>query len=141
MNNITPNSIDSIDILSEIKLIHRQDLSHMNSNENISVRFELTGQVQGRITCYLILDLMEFSITEKQEIYPIFMEAMNILIGKQISTDNRLKKMNIHLSAPSPSILSEAVYTKLKNQTQKYELQLENYDLDVLINYSLEVLN
>lgn len=141
MNAITPNAIEEISILSEIRLINQKDLNHTNSTENIKVSFELSGQVKGRITCYLVLDFLEMSESDKQLIYPVFVEAMNILVGQQISSDPLLKKLNISLSAPKPSLISENIYTKLKNQTQKYELQMEHYDLDVLINYSLEVIN
>jgi len=141
MNSITPSFIEEIAVLSEIKLIHQKDLNHTNSIDNISVRFNLSGQIKGQITCYLVLDFLDMTENDKQFIYPIFVEAMNILIGQQISRDPKLKKLSIDLSAPKPSLISENVYTKLKDQTQKYELQMEHYDLDVLINYSLEVLN
>lgn len=141
MSHIIPMPIDEISIFSEVRVIHQKDLNQVNSTENISVTFELSGQVKGKIFCYLVLDLMELNDSEKQLIYPLFMESMNILIGQQISTDTKLRKLNIHLSAPKPSIISQPVYSKLKNQTQLYEIQMNNMELDVLVNYSLEVLN
>ena len=84
-------SINELKILSNVRLINRHDLNSLNSQENLHVQFALTGEVQGAMTCYLCLDQHKLTQTDKNYIFPLFVESMNILVGKQLSLNQQLK--------------------------------------------------
>ena len=133
--------IDEIKILQNVRLVHRLDLNPVYSKDNLRVQFEITGEIKGSITCYLCLDCEELSPSEKSYIFPLFVESMNILIGRQISLDDELSHFKIKLSSPKLSMIAKEINTRLRNLTQKYDLELEDRSYRVLTEYSLEALN
>lgn len=130
-----------IQILQNVRLVYRHDLNPVYSKENMRVQFELNGDLQGHITCYLCLDGHELSSSEKDSLFPLFVEAMNILVGRQITLDDELSAFKIKLSAPRLSMISKEINTSLRGSTQKYELELNESTYTVLAEYSLEAMN
>lgn len=132
---------EEIKILNDVRLIHSHDLNHRDSRDNLTAQFELTGELKGLITCYLCLDEKDLGYTDRNYLFPLFIEAMNILIGKQISMDSELASLKITMSTPKIKLNPTAVNTKGRFSTHLYELQLNDISYDVLIQYSLEMVN
>ncbi len=133
--------IGELKILQNVRLIHRSDLNPVYSKENLRVQFTVTGEIKGAITCYLCLDGHELSAIERNYIFPLFVESMNILIGRQISQDSELSHFKINLSSPKLNMNSLEVNTALRSLTQKYDLELESIQFCVLNEYHLEALS
>lgn len=133
--------IEEIKILQNVRLIYKHDLNPVYSKDNLRVQFEISGEIRGSITCYLCLDHSELSESEKNYMFPLFVEAMNILVGKQISMDDELSHFKIKLSSPKLSMISKEINTSHRSVTQKYDLELENGIFKVLTEYTLEALN
>lgn len=133
-------AINEIKILSDVKLISRSNFTN-NSSNNLHVQFNLSGEVRGSITCYLCLDKHELNPTEKNYIFPLFVEAMNILVGKQVSQDKKLEGFKIMLSPPKLSMISLDLKTSLKTNMQHYELELNSHTFSILTEYNLEALS
>lgn len=133
--------IDELKILHNVRLVHRHDLNHISSSENLHVQFDVKGDVRGTITCHLCLDKHELGQAEKNYLFPLFTEAMNILLGRQISMDDEFRNMRIQLSPPKLSMISKDLSTRSRAMTQKYELDFESQSFNVLIEYSLEGMN
>ncbi|HLT23307.1 MAG TPA: hypothetical protein VKZ84_07685, partial [Bacteriovoracaceae bacterium] len=74
-------------------------------------------------------------------LFPLFIESMNILIGKQMSLDPVLKHLKIDLSTPRISLNPTTIHTSGVHPTHLYTLQLDETSYDVLIQYSLELMN
>lgn len=133
--------IDELKILHNVRLIHRHDLNPVSSTNNLHVQFEVKGDIRGTITCHLCLDQHELNHAERNYLFPLFTESMNILLGRQISIDDDFKNMRIQLSPPKLSMIAKEIDTKSRNLTQKYELNFEAQNFAVLIEYSLEGMN
>jgi hypothetical protein len=134
-------TINEIKILSDVKLINRHDLNAFYSKDNLHVQFDLSGDLRGAITCFMCLDNHELAPTDKNYIFPLFVEAMNILIGKQVSSDAALKNFKIKLSPPKLSMIPREVNTALKSGMQYYDLELERHSFSILTEYSIEALS
>lgn len=134
-------TINEIKILSDVRLISRRDLNAVHSTDNLHVQFALTGELRGAITCFMCLDKHELTPTDKNYIFPLFVEAMNILIGKQISQDKELKTFKVKLSPPKLSMIAKEVNTALKSSMQHYELELDRHTFSILTEYSIEALS
>jgi hypothetical protein len=133
--------ISEIKILQNVRLIHRMDLNPVYSKDNLRVQFEISGEIKGSITCYLCLDGHELEPVERNYIFPLFVEAMNILIGRQITLDDELSHFKINLSAPKISMITKELNTALRSMTQKYDLELEDQSFTILTEYNLTALN
>ena len=134
-------SINEIKILSDVRLINRHDLNSIYSKDNLHVQFALTGELRGTIACFMCLDGQELTPTDKNYIFPLFVEAMNILIGKQVSQDKELKTFKVKLSPPKLSMIPKEVNTSLKSGMQHYELELDRHTFSILTEYSIEALS
>ena len=134
-------TINEIKILTNVRLINRIDLNSKYSKENLHVQFNLTGDLLGAVTCYLCLDKHELSATDKNVIFPLFVEAMNILIGKQISQDAQLKAFKVKLSPPKLSMIPKEINTSYKSGMQHYELELDHRTFSILTESSIEALS
>jgi len=134
-------SINEIKILSNVRLINRHDLNSVYSNDNLHVQFNLTGDVRGAVTCFMCLDKLELNSTDKNVIFPLFVEAMSILVGKQISQDSQLKTFKIKLSPPKLSMIPKELNTSLKTGMQYYELELDRHTFSILTEYSIEAMS
>lgn len=133
--------IGELKILENVRLIHRTDLNPIYSKENLRVQFTVSGEIKGAITCYLCLDGHELSAPERNYIFPLFVESMNILVGRQISLDDEFSRYRLNLSAPKLNMNALEVNTSLRSQTQKYDLDLEDIQFCVLTEYNLEAMN
>ena len=131
-------SIKELKILSNVRLINRHDLNSVNSHKNLHVQFALSGEVQGSMTCYLCLDRHKLTQTDKNYIFPLFVESMNILVGKQLSLNQQVK---IRLSPPRLSMISQLINTSEKSGMQHYDLQLDGQTFSVLTESTIEILN
>ncbi len=134
-------TINEIKILSNVRLISRHDLNSKYSTDNLHVQFTLTGDLLGAVTCYLCLDKHELTPTDKNVIFPLFVEAMNILVGKQITQDAQLKTSKVKLSPPKLSMITKEINTSSKSGMQHYELELDHHTFSILTEYSIEVLS
>ncbi|MBA2403235.1 MAG: hypothetical protein H0V66_00565 [Bdellovibrionales bacterium] len=134
-------SISEIKILSDVRLISRRDLNFIHSTDNLHVQFSLSGELRGAITCYMCLDKQEISPPDKNYIFPLFVEAMNILIGKQLSHDAELKTFKLKLSPPKLSMIAKEINTAHKSGMQYYQLELDRYTFSILTEYSIEALS
>lgn len=133
--------IEELNILSDVRLIYRRDLNGIVSKDNLRVQFELSGELKGTITCYLCLDQQDLDVIERNYIFPLFAEAMNILVGRQISLDDELSKFQMKLSSPKLSMIPVLIRTSERDHSQLYSLELEGRSLSILTEYSLEALN
>ncbi len=133
--------VDEIKILSNVRVIHRHDLNPVYSKDNLQAQFTLSGELKGAITCYLCLDNHELSTTDKNYLFPLFVESMNILIGRLLSHDQVLKKFQINLSAPKLSMNAKELNTSFKSSMHKYELDIDGYNFSIFNEYNLEALN
>lgn len=133
--------IDEINILQHVRLIHKHDLNPVYSKDNLRVQFEISGEIRGTITCYLCIDNMELSSAERNYLFPLFVESMNILIGRQITLDEELTTFRINMSSPKLSMIAKEINTSLRSMTQKYELELEDMSYKILTEYNLEAMN
>jgi hypothetical protein len=105
------------------------------------VQFDVTGDVRGCITCYLCLDDKELRTSDKNYLFPLFVESMNILIGKQITIDEEMSHLPLKLSSPKLSLSAREINTANRNMTQKYDFEIEENIYQILIEYSLQALN
>lgn len=141
MRSINLTEVDQINILKDVRVIRSRDLNPINSNDNLKIQFEISGMINGLINCYLCLDEIHLSPTDKNYLFPLFVESMNILIGQQIANDKEFQKSKLKLSPPKLSMNGTEINSKNKLSIQKYELQIDEYFYDVLIEYSLQALN
>jgi hypothetical protein len=135
------DSINEIKILSNVRLINRVSIGSIDSKDNLHVQFGLSGDVRGAITCYLCLDGHELTSTDKNVIFPMFVEAMNILIGKQVSQDQKFKTSIIKLSPPKLSMIPRGINSALKSGIQRYQLELDQHSFTIITEYSIEALS
>ncbi len=135
------DSINEIKILSNVRLINRVSIGSVDSKDNLHVQFSLSGDVRGAITCYLCLDKHELTSTDKNVIFPMFVEAMNILVGKQISQDQKFKTSMVKLSPPKLSMIPREIYSALKSGIQRYQLELDQHSFTIITEYSIEALS
>jgi hypothetical protein len=133
--------IEELKILQNVRLLNKFDLNPIRSTENLMVQFDVTGDVRGCITCYLCLDEKELSTSDKNYLFPLFVESMNILIGKQISIDEVMGQIPLRLSSPKLSLSAREINTAKRNLTQKYDFEIEETIYPILIEYSLQALN
>jgi hypothetical protein len=133
--------IDELKVVHNVRLIHRHDLNPVHSKENLQVQFEVSGEITGSITCYLCLDGEDLEPIEKNYLFPLFVESMNILVGRQISLDEELGHFKIKLSPPKLSMIPRELNTNSRKLTQKYDLELESRSFTVLTEYGLTALN
>lgn len=139
--SIELSRLNEVKILQNVRVIQRNDLNHIHSKENLRVQFQLDGQVRGYITCYMCIDEKDLSPSEKNFLFPLFVESMNILVGKQLSLDPKLNALQIKLSTPKFSMVPKVINTSFKSSTQKYKLEIDDINYDILYEYSLENLN
>lgn len=135
------SAISEVKILQHVRLVNRHDLNPIYSKENLRAQFNLTGEIQGTITCFLILDEHDLTTSERNVIFPLFIESMNILIGRQMSTDKQLSHYQIKLSSPKFSMNSQEINSAIKLSLQKYDMELEELSFTVLVEYSLKAVN
>ncbi len=133
--------IEELKILQDVRLVHRNDLNPVVSKDNLKVQFEISGEIKGSITCYLCLDGHELSPIDKNYIFPLFVESMNILIGRQISLDDDLSHFKLKLSSPKLSMIPSLVHTQVRGMCHKYELELAAHSFTILTQYSLTIIN
>lgn len=134
------DAINEIKILSDVRLINRSYYTN-NSSNNLHVQFNLSGDLRGSITCYLCLDKHELNPTEKNYIFPLFVEAMNILVGKQVSQDKNLAGFKVMLSPPKLSMISKELKASAEAKMQHYELELNSHTFSILTEYNTEALS
>lgn len=133
------STVNELKILSNVRLVGLSEGFVQSSSNNLHVQFSLSGEIQGTVTCYLCLDEHELGPTEKNYIFPLFVESMNILIGRQLSQDTNLKNYKIKLSPPKLSMISKDILYRLG--TQCYELELEGFTFSILTDYRFEVIS
>lgn len=133
--------IEELKILHNVRLLHRHDLNPITSHDNFRVQFQLAGELKGNITCYLCMDEHDLAAADKNSLFPLFVEAMNILIGRQITLDEELSSYRVSMSAPKLNMNPTAISTKAKSNVHKYELELESASFTVLAEYGIESLN
>jgi len=133
--------IDELKILQNVRLLHKHDLNPIYSKENLIVQFEISGDIKGTINCYLCLDLLELSESDKNYLFPLFIESMNILTGKQITLDDEFSNFKIQMSPPKLSMIPREINSSLRIRTQKYDLEMDDISYKVLVDYNLQAAN
>jgi hypothetical protein len=139
--NLSISNIEELKILSDVRLIERRDLNQIYSKENLQVQFKIQGDLQGLINCHLCLDGFELSTSERNYIFPLFVETMNILIGKQLSESRSLSQFKLTISPPKLSMVARELNTNFKLGMQAYDLDVEGLNFCVLTEYILKALN
>jgi hypothetical protein len=139
--SININSLIDVKILSDVRLTGKHDLNPVYSKDNLHVQFLVSGELQGHITCYLCLDNLELGASDRNVIFPLFVESMNILVGKMLSSDRQLVLFKLMLSPPKLSLIPKELNTQYKLNTHTYELDIEGQAFRVLMEYSLKVMN
>ncbi len=133
--------IDELKILQNVRLLHKHDLNPIYSKENLIVQFEISGNIKGTINCYLCLDQLELSESDKNYLFPLFIESMNILTGKQITLDDEFSNFKIQMSPPKLSMIPREINSSLRVRTQKYDLEMDDISYKVLVDYNLQAAN
>ena len=133
--------IDELKILQNVRLLHKHDLNPIYSKENLIVQFEISGDIKGTINCYLCLDQLELSESDKNYLFPLFIESMNILTGKQITLDDEFSNFKIQMSPPKLSMIPREINSSLRIRTQKYDLEMDEISYKVLVDYNLQAAN
>lgn len=133
--------IEELKIVSDVRIVHRHDLNPVISKDNLRVQFEVSGDIRGGITCYLCIDGQELAAIDRNYIFPLFVEAMNILVGRQITLDRELAHYRVRLSPPKLNMNPTQLNTTARGATHKYELEIEGRAFVVLAEYSLESLS
>jgi hypothetical protein len=133
--------IDELKILQNVRLLHKHDLNPIYSKDNLIVQFEISGEIKGTINCYLCLDDLELTQSDKNYLFPLFIESMNILAGRQITLDEEFSNFNIQLSTPKLSMISKEINSSLRTRTQKYDLEMDDISYKILIDYNLQAAN
>jgi hypothetical protein len=133
--------IDELKILQNVRLLHKHDLNPIYSKENLIVQFEISGDIKGTINCYLCLDQLELSESDKNYLFPLFIESMNILTGKQITQDDEFSNFKIQMSPPKLSMIPREINSSLRIRTQKYDLEMDDTSYKVLVDYNLQAAN
>ena len=133
--------IEELKILHNVRLIHRYDLNPLKSSDNLRVSFDISGEIKGTISCFLCLDGLELSPIDRNYLFPLFVEAMNILIGRQISLDDQFSHLKIKISSPRLCMIPQNLTTEGRSASHKYELELESVSFNVLAQYALESIN
>lgn len=134
--------IEEIKILSDVRLINHKIHKTIHSSENLHVQFTISGELKGSITCHLCLDKHELAVSDKNYIFPLFAEAMNILIGKQLSQDENLKNFKaLFLSPPKLSMIGREIDTAYNKGIQLYNLELEGFSFNVIVEYNVEAIS
>jgi hypothetical protein len=133
--------IDELKILQNVRLLHKHDLNPIYSKENLIVQFEISGDIKGTINCYLCLDQLELSESDKNYLFPLFIESMNILTGKQITLDDEFSNFKIQMSPPKLSMIPREINSSLRVRTQKYDLEMDDISYKVLVDYNLQAAN
>lgn len=141
LKNFELDQLQEVKILDHVRLISRRDLNPIRSQSNLKLDFELSGGIKGVITSYLCLDNHELTSSDKNILYPLFIESMNILIGKLISTDNKLSRLNAMLSPPKLRMNSSPIDSSNRSSVQKYELEYEGKVFIVLLEYGLQIIS
>jgi hypothetical protein len=131
------DAINEIKILPNVRLLNQTMNQPLLSKDNLRVEFQIGGEVIGKIICYLCLDGHELTQTEKNFIFPLFVESMNILIGKQLSDDKSLKNFKINLSPPKITMLPSSLKTNESKNIQSYNLELDGISFKILSDYHL----
>ena len=134
-------SIPEIRILPSVRIIELLDLNHIYSKDNLRVQYLISGEASGAINCHLCLDQHSLTSSDKNYLYPLFVESMNILIGHQISHDKNLKDLKIKLSPPKFSIISKELNTAFYISVQRYALESDEKVFDILIEHNLQIFN
>src|SRR5690606_22359976 len=98
-------------------------LNPISSFDNFRAQFQLRGELNGSVTCYLCMDQHDLTSSDKNSLFPLFVESMNILIGRQISLDEELSNYRIEMSAPKLNMNPVAINTKAKSNVHKYDLE------------------
>jgi hypothetical protein len=135
------NKINQLNIVHNVRLIGKNDLNPVYSKQNIRVQFSLTGNLKGIVNCYLCLDNEELSHTERNTLFPLFTESMNILLGKQISGEYMDHHEITRLSPPKINLNNAEFNSSFKKNILKYELEIDSLSYTVLIEYILDTLN
>lgn len=141
VKNLDWSEVEGLRISPHSKITHKKDLNHIRSTENIQVQFSLSGDVKGMIHCYLCLDDREMTEADKNYLYPLFTESMNILIGRLISTDKLFSVSNIQLSAPRFTLYSKMIDSRMVDQLIVYELKINDHEFNVILNLDLTAIN
>jgi hypothetical protein len=131
------DAINEIKILPNVRLLNQARKEPLLSQDNLRVEFDISGEIIGKIICYLCLDGHELGQSEKNFIFPLFVESMNILIGKQLSNDKSLKNFKIQLSPPKISMLPISLKAHELNNVQSYNLELDGISFKILSDYQL----
>jgi|GEM_PF-6602460 len=137
VSTVQLSHIEEIKILTDVKLTNESN-DRENSLQNVHVNFILNGEIKGDVTAYLCLDGVDLSTAEKNYLFPLFTESMNILIGKQISLDPQLNYLRVSLSPPRFIGKAESIKLKRGLTSQTYFLETEEFRLPVILIYQLE---
>lgn len=139
--NLDWSEVERLKISPTSRIVRKKDINPLHSDENITVQFQTSGDIVGTIDCHLCLDNKEITEADRNFLYPLFAESMNILIGKLISTDKLLMNSNIKLSPPKITIYSKMLDSRLVEKLMVYELMINDFEFDVIMNLNLTVMN
>jgi chemotaxis protein CheY-P-specific phosphatase CheC len=84
---------------------------------------------------------LELSESDKNYLFPLFIESMNILTGKQITLDDEFSNFKIQMSPPKLSMIPREINSSLRIRTQKYDLEMDDISYKVLVDYNLQAAN
>ena len=133
--------IQSLKILSNVHInnLKTEELyQNYDGGECDRASFNVNGYFLGQIDCYLFIDDQNFDVSELNYIIPLFVEGMNILIGRQLSMDAEKALADFKLSPPKLT-KQQKVTNNLKLKT--YSLNLDETIFKIGINFDLKELN
>ncbi len=139
--NLDWSEVEQLKISPSSRIIRKKDLNHLHTDENITVQFNISGEITGTIDCHLCLDNKDITEADRNYLYPHFSESMNILLGKLISTDSFLSTSELKLSPPKINLYSKMIDSRLVDKLMVYELMINDFEFDVILNLQLTALN
>lgn len=137
--NLDWSEVERVKISPSSRITKKNDLNHIRSTENISVVFQLKGDIKGNIDCHLCLDNKDVTEADRNYLYPFFTESMNILIGRLLSTDKLLSSSQVKLSPPKCTLYSKIVDSRLVTKLMVYELTINDFEFDVVLNMNISI--
>lgn len=133
--------IQSLKILSNVQINNSMSAglySLHDIKDTYRATFNVSGYFSGQIDCYLFINDQNFELAELNYLIPLFVEGMNILIGRQLLIEAEIAKSEFKLTPPR---LTRQQKVKEETKLKIYNLNLDETIFKIGINFDLKALN
>jgi hypothetical protein len=132
------NEIHSLKILSNVEiknLLRSNNFKKTTEDVIYCASFRVEGFFNGIISCYFFIDETKLELAELNYLIPLFIESMNILIGKELSIKAEKGSNNFKLYPPQ-------LYKKYEIENlvlNEYQLELDENTFSIGIDFNIKV--